>query len=89
MVGLVNVPMIVDELVPDNPPVMPPVTIGVDQLYKVPDGIIPLVPSVGVMLKLDPLQITAVNALTVAFGFTVTVNANTAPVQLPDTGVTK
>ena len=81
--------MIVAVLVPDKPPVIPPVTIGADQLYNVPAGIIPLVPSVGVILKLVPLQITAVNAFTLAFGFTVTVTANTAPVQLPVTGVTK
>ena len=80
--------MIVDALVPDKPPVMPPVTIGVDQLYKVPDGIIPLVPSVGVMLKLDPLQITAVNALTLAFGLIDTDTVKVEPVQLPVTGVT-
>jgi hypothetical protein len=35
-----------------------------------------------------PLHVTAVIALIVAFGFTVTVKVNTAPVQLPEVGVT-
>ena len=80
--------MIVAVLVPDNPPVMPPVTIGADQLYNVPDGTIPLVPSVGVKLNDTPLQVVAVIAEITAVGLMVTDTVKGLPVQEPDTGVT-
>jgi hypothetical protein len=67
---------------------MPPVTVGALQLYVVPAGITPFTPSVGVALNCTPLHVVAVIAAIVAFGFTVTVIANAAPVQLPDNGVT-
>ncbi len=69
-------------------PVSPPVTKGATQLYNVPEGTIPLLISVGVILKDVPLQIVAVIALIIAKGLMVTVTVNAVPVQLPDTGVT-
>ena len=89
LVGLLNKPLILLTPVADAPPVTPPVIAGTDQLYVVPAGTIPLVKLVGVAVKATPLQVVAVIDVMTAFGFTVTVNANTAPVQLPDTGVTK
>ena len=47
-----------------------------------------MVPFVGVTVKLVPLQITLVIAVTTAVGFTVTVTVNVVPLQLPETGVT-
>ena len=87
-VGFVRVPLIIAAFVPVTPPVNPPVTAGADQLYNVPEGTIPLVPFVGVTVKLVPLQITLVIAVTTAVGFTVTVTVNVVPLQLPETGVT-
>ena len=89
LVGLLNKPLIVLTPVADAPPVIPPVIAGTDQLYVVPAGTIPLVKLVGVAVKATPLHAVAVIALMTALGFTVTVTANTAPVQLPVTGVTK
>ncbi len=86
--GLVKLPLINDAFVPLSPPVMPPVTVGADQLYNVPAGTIPFVPSVGLTVKLTPLQLTVVIAVITAVGFIVTVTVNVAPVQLPDNGVT-
>ena len=65
-----------------------PTPVGVDQVYNVAIGIIPLTPSVGVTLKLTPLQVTAVIALIVAPGLNVITTVNVAPVQFPDKGVT-
>ena len=42
----------------------------------------------GEVLKLAPLQITAVNALIIAFGLILTVTVKLVPVQLPVRGVT-
>ena len=74
--------------VPVTPPVIPPVTAGADQLYNVPEGTIPFIPSVGVTVNVTPLQVTPVIAAIDTLGFTVTVTVNVAPVQLPDNGVT-
>ena len=80
--------MIVAVLVPDKPPVMPPVTIGADQLYNVPLGTIPLVLFTGVALKVTPLQVVAVIGVITAVGFKVNVKINDAPVpQLTVVGV--
>ena len=82
-------PVIVVADRPEAPPVMPPVTIGADQLYKVPAGTIPLVILTGVTENNTPSQLTAVIALIEATGFTVTVNTNDAPTpQLTEVGVT-
>ena len=88
MVGLTRLPVMFVALSPDAPPVIPPVTIGADQLYTVPAGTIPLVIFVGVTVKLTPSQLTAVIAVIVAFGFKVSVNWNDAPVQPFVIGVT-
>ena len=85
---MVNVPIIVAALVPDKPPVIPPVTIGADQLYNVPLGTIPLVLFTGVALKVTPLQVVAVIGVITAVGFKVNVKINDAPVpQLTVVGV--
>ena len=78
----------VDALLPDAPPVNPPVTPGALQLYKVPTGITPFIPFVGVTPKLTPLHDVAVIALINADGFRFTVTEKDAPVHDPDTGVT-
>jgi hypothetical protein len=87
-VGLVNVPVIIDAPLPVPPPVILPVTDGALQLYNVPAGTTPLIPLVGDDVNNTPLHVVDVIALIVAFGFTVTVKVNTAPVQLPEVGVT-
>jgi hypothetical protein len=73
----------------DVPPVIPPVTVGALQAYKVPAGTLPFVGLVGVILKITPLQVVVVIAVIAAIGFNVTVTENTVPVQPPDTGVTR
>ncbi len=69
------------------PPVRPPVTVGITQLYKVPAGTIPFIALAGVKLNETPLQITALNGLIAATGLTVTVKEKALPAQLPATGV--
>src|SRR5690349_24476487 len=59
LVGLVNVPVI-DDPDPATPPVIPPVTVGTPQLYVVPAGTIPFVPSTGVTLNAVPLHTIAI-----------------------------
>ena len=66
----------VDALLPDAPPVNPPVTPGALHAYTVPAGTIPFVPFVGVTLNNTPSQLIAVIAVIPATGFTVTVNVN-------------
>ncbi len=88
LVGFVKLPLINDAFVALNPPVIPPVTVGASQLYNVPAGTMPFVPSVGLTVNATPLQLTVVIAVTTAVGLTVTVTVNVAPVQLPDNGVT-
>ncbi len=87
-VGLVKLPLINDAFVALDKPVIPPVTVGTDQLYKVPAGTIPFVLLVGLTVNVTPLQLTVVIALITAVGLMVTVTVNVAPVQLPDNGVT-
>ena len=71
------------------PPVIPPVTIGNDQLYVVPAGTIPLVILTGVTVNAVPLHVIVVIAVIDATGSTLTVIEKILPVQLPDTGVTR
>ena len=88
-VGLVSVPLILVALLPAWPPVIPPVTLGADQLYNVPAGTIPLVRLVGVTLKITPLHVTVVIAVITAVGFRVTVTVKVALTpQLSVVGVT-
>ena len=89
LVGLVSVPLILVALLPIAPPVIPPVTLGADQLYNVPAGTIPLVTFVGVTVNSTPLHVTVVIAVITAVGFkvTVTVKLALAP-QLSVVGVT-
>ena len=65
---LIRLPVTLAALEPDVPPVILPVTEGVDQLYNVPAGTIPFTPSTGVIAKDTPWQLTAVIALIVATG---------------------
>ena len=67
----------------DAPPVAVPVNIGELQLYTVPAGIIPLVPLVGVTVKLTPLHDTVEIELISAVGGNVTVTVKKVPTQ-PD-----
>jgi hypothetical protein len=90
LTGLVNVPLIVvGTPLAETPPVIPPVTVGAGQLYVVPAGTMPLIPSVGVALNGRVLPVPTVIALIDTPGLTVTVIAKTLPAQLPDNGVTK
>ncbi len=86
-VGFVRVPLILEPL-PAAPPVMPPVTEGMGQLYVVPTGTMPFVPFTGVEVKAVPLQTVEVIFVTDGVGFTVTVTVKMAPTQLLDVGVT-
>jgi hypothetical protein len=74
--------------VPDAPPVIPPVTVGDNQLYVVPEGTTPFVPFTGVELKDVPLHAVLVSAGIEGAGLTVTVTVNGEPAQVPDVGVT-
>ena len=84
---LVNVPLTFSWPLAPEPPLNPAVTPGDDQLYVVPAGTIPLLTSVGVTVKADPLHVTVLIAVTVALGLRLTVTLNTEPKQLPVTGV--
>jgi len=86
-VVLFSVPEISVAPLPEAPPVNP-VPDGADQLYVVPEGTIPLVPSTGVTVNPFPLHVVAVIAFTDGVGFNVTVTVKALPVQLPETGVT-
>ena len=87
-VGFVNVPEILAAFNPEAPPVIPPVTVGADQLYVVPDGTTPFVTLTGVDVKTTPLHTVLVIAVIAGFGFTVTVTVNVVPEQDPEVGVT-
>ena len=78
-----NVPLTDPALVPGAPPVIPPVTVGVLQLYVVPEGIVPVKAAV----KLAPEQILKVTLFIAANGNTDTTPVNTAPVQPEESGV--
>ncbi len=54
----------------------------------VPVGIVPFVTSVGVRVKVPPLQIVAVIGLMAGFGSTLTVTVKGSPSQPPEEGVT-
>jgi hypothetical protein len=89
LVVFVNVPLIVfTALACVNPPVKP-VPVGAVQVYKVPAGTTPLVPSVGVTLKSTPLHVVVLIGVMMPTGLivTVTVNVAFAP-QLTVVGVT-
>ena len=58
-VGFVNVPVI-EEPDPATPPVIPPVTVGIPQLYVVPTGTILPPPSTGVTVNAVPLHVVVV-----------------------------
>ena len=65
LVELVKVPDINDP-VPDCPPDTPPVTVGKPQLYVVPTGAIPFIPSTGVTENEMPEQVVVVIELILA-----------------------
>ena len=88
VVVFVSVPVILLPF-PATPPVIPPVTDGADQLYVVPAGTMPSVPSTGETLNAVPVQAAAAITLIAGFGFTVTVTVKVEPEQPPGaTGVT-
>ena len=86
---LLKVPEITDCPVNGADHVKPPVDAGADQLYFVPDGIV-LETSLGVTVKVNSLQTTAVIPVIRANGLTVIVIVKADPKQLPcgDLGVT-
>ena len=69
------------------PPVSPPETVGVAQLYVVPAGTIPFVTFAGVEVKVPPLQIELVMGVIAGTGFTVAITVNVAPEHVPEVGV--
>ena len=81
-------PLMLAAFVPRTPPIRPPVTVGAAQLYVVPDGTMPLVPSTGDAVKPVPPQVVEVMAVMAGLGLTVTVTVKVDPVQLPVNGVT-
>ena len=82
-VRLLNNPnTVVGLFVADAPPVTVPVNVGALQLYTLPSGTIPFVPSVGVTTNATPLHVTVVIVVISAVGGNVTVNVKFAPVQL-------
>ena len=75
LVGLVSVPVIMLCNVPPAPPMIPPVTVGDDQLYVVPSGMIVVGASfISVSVNEPPLHIVSLCAGTTGVGSTVTVN---------------
>jgi hypothetical protein len=70
------------------PPVNPGVMVGIGQLYVVPAGTVPFGPLTGVTLNPVPLHTDVGMSVIAAFGFTVTVNVNELPAQVPEVGVT-
>jgi hypothetical protein len=73
----------------DTPPVTPPVTVGDDQLYVVPSGMIVVgALFVSKCVNVPPLHIVSRCAGTTGVALIVTVYVNTAPAQpVGDTGV--
>jgi hypothetical protein len=63
---------------PDEPPVIPPVTVGAGQLYVMPEGTIS-VPLAGITVKAVPLHVAAVLAAIDGVGLTVTVTVKAVP----------
>ena len=88
LVGFTNVWLIELTPVAVTPPVIPPVTDGVDQLYVVPAGTVPFVPFTGVTLNTIPVVTIVLISVIAATGLTFTVTVNDVPAQLPDTGLT-
>jgi hypothetical protein len=88
LVGLFSVPLIFDAVVPDCPPVSPPVTEGAAQLNVVPAGTMPFTPLVGVTVNAIPLQVVAVIAVIVVTALIVIVSVNVAPAPQLVNGVT-
>jgi hypothetical protein len=88
-VGFVNVPVRILVPLADAPPVTLPVTVGIDQLYVVPSGMI----VVGALfvsgcVNVPPLHIVSLCAGTTGVALTVTVYVNTAPAHpVGDNGV--
>ena len=72
---------------PAAPPVKPPVTVGLDQLYVVPVGITSVpAPSVNVNVNASLLHATADLAEIIAFGLIVATTVKSEPVQLVPPG---
>jgi hypothetical protein len=86
-VGLVKVPLMLAPE-PATPPVRPPVTIGAAQLYVMPGGTTPLVIFKGVIVNALSLQTIEEIGVIAGLGFTVTSIVKSAPIQLPEVGVT-
>jgi hypothetical protein len=86
-VVLVSVPVILEAPLPAAPPVKP-VPAGADQVYVVPAGTMPLVIFTGDMVKPTPLHTAEFIGVIAGLGFTNIITEKSAPLQLPDIGVT-
>jgi hypothetical protein len=72
--------VIIDGLsVLDSIPVMVPVEVGSDQLYKVPSGTVPCIPLVGVTMKPTPLQVLVEIPTIFGLGLKFTTTEKAAP----------
>ena len=81
--GFDKVPPIVASAFPAAPPVKPPVTVGVDQVYVVPVGITSeFTPSASVKINASLLHAAVDFAVIIAFGLIVATTVKSAPVQL-------
>ena len=81
--------MILTELVPDDPPVKLPETVGIPQLYVVPVGTVPFITLTGFIVKVASLQIEVDIADIAGLGLRATTNVNGKPIQPFDEGVTE
>lgn len=71
---------------PLAPPVKPPVTEGIDQLYVVPEGTMPFMGFTGVEVKLSPPQVVSTMLLMAGSGFTHKISVKESPLHEPDVG---
>ena len=89
LVRFSKLPVIIVGLsVAESPPVIVPDTLGINQLYTVLPGTMPLPGFVGVTTKVTPLHTVVLIGVTSGVGFTYTVTVNIAPTQFPDFGIT-
>jgi hypothetical protein len=85
---MVKVPVMVATGVSCAAPPANPIPRGVDHVYKVPTGIIPVAVVAGSTVNPTPEQVAAVIGLIFAIGCTFTNKEKVVPVQDPETGVT-
>ena len=89
MLEFVNVPLMIETPLAEDPPARLPVVDGAAHVNVVPAGKIPLVRSVGVTVNITPLHVTVLIGVISVVGLTVTVSVNDEPFpQSVEVGVT-